>query len=203
MKLLLGLITSFLFTSCAFHHGTFQGSACVTNNQYRIAGTAKGSAEIVQLLGIGGLGKDALVNEAKKDLYAKYPIPKGMMLGNVTVNFKTTYALIVRKTKVFIVADIIDFNPATINANYKGFYTEDSTYFPSRNEMSGIEMFNGEDLNGNGVSLNDQVTFLINMNRVDGKIIAINSYGIKCQYETPQGTKKIYLLPEDIILKSR
>jgi hypothetical protein len=201
MKNLLILIALFSLTGCAFHSGTFNGSAAINNNQFRIAGTAQGTAETTQLLGLGGIGKEALVQEAKKNMQLKYPLQKGMVWGNVTVDFKTTYILIVRRTKVIVSADIIDFNPATINANYTGFYTEDSTYFPARNSTtSNIENYNS-DFNGNSIKVDDDVTFKINGTLTVGRIIAINSYGIKCKYETPQGSKKIYLLPEDISLK--
>jgi hypothetical protein len=201
MKNLLILITLFSITSCAFHSGTFNGSAAINNNQFRIAGTAHGTAKTTLLLGLGGLGKEGLVQEAKKNMHAKYPLQKGMAWGNVTVDFKITYVLIVRTTKAIVSADIIDFNPATINANYTGFYTEDSTYFPARNiNTSKTENYN-TDFNENSIKVNDEITFRMNENLVVGQIIAINSYGIKCKYETPQGSKKIYLLPEDISLR--
>ena len=114
MKNLLIVIALFLLTGCAFHSGTFNGSAAITNNQFRIAGTAHGTAQTTQLFGLGGLGKTGLVQEAKKNMQAKYPIQKGMAWGNVTVDFKTSYVFFIRKTKAFVSADIIDFNPATI-----------------------------------------------------------------------------------------
>jgi hypothetical protein len=201
MKILLIVFTLFSISSCAFHGGTFKGSAAINNNQFRIAGTAHGTAQTTQLFGLGGLGKNGLVQEAKKNMQAKYPIQKGMAWGNVTVDFKTTYVFFVRTTKAIVSADIIDFNPATINANYTGFYTEDSTYFPARNIPTSNTEYYSTDFNGNNIKVNDEITFRINGNFVLGHIIAINSYGIKCKYETAQGSKKIYLLPEDISLK--
>ena len=157
MKNLLILITLFSITSCAFHSGTFNGSAAINNNQFRIAGTAHGTAQTTQIFGLGGLGKNGLVQEAKKNMQSKYPIQKGMAWGNVTLDFKITYVFFVRKTMAIVSADIIDFNPATINANYTGFYTEDSTYFPARNlASSNTENYN-TDFNGNGIKVNDEV----------------------------------------------
>lgn len=201
MKYLFIAIPLFFLTSCAFHSGTFNGSAAITNNKFRIAGKANGSAETVHFLGLGGLRKDAIVNEARKNMEAKYPIPRGMAWGNVSVDFKTTFVFILWKTKATVSADIIDFNPETINADYKGFYTEDSTYFPARNSVSSDFENYQTDFNGNNIKINDSVTFRMNGNLFVGQIIAIDSYGIKCKYETPQGSKKIYLLPEDISLK--
>lgn len=203
MKNFVLIAVLFSLSSCAFHQGHFQSSASITNSQFRIAGKAIGTAETLQLLGIGGLRKDALVQEALNNLHQKYPLQKAMLLGNVTVDFKTTYLLISRKTQVIINADIIDFNPETINANYKGFYTEDSTFFPAR--ARSIENNNPytTDINGYKIKVSDEVTFNINGNAFNGKIIAIDTYGIKCLYETPSGSRKIYLLPQDITLKSR
>lgn len=201
MKYLLIAIPLFFLTACAFHSGTFNGSAVITNNQFRIAGSANGSAETIHLLGFGGLRKAALVQEAKKNMEAKYPIQKGMAWGNVSVDFKRTFVFILWKTKVTVSADIVDFNPSTIHADYTGFYTEDSTYFPARNSASSNSENYQTDFNGNQIKINDLVTFRMNGSLFVGQIIAINSFGIKCKYETPQGSKKIYLLPEDISLK--
>lgn len=200
MKKISMILSLFALSSCAFHNGTFLGSASITNNQFRIAGMAMGTAETSYLLGLGGLSKQALVFEAKKDLYSKYPLTKGMALGNVTVDFKTTWLLFVFKRKVQITADIIDFNPATLNVSYQGFYTEDSTYFPSRAPSLNPILYE-MDLNNNKIKVKDQVTFKLNGITYLGKIIAIDSYGIKCGYETPQGSKKIYLLPQNIVLQ--
>lgn len=201
MKNALLVLTLLSLYGCAFHSGTFSGSASITNHQFRIAGSAFGYAETNQILGIGGLNKEALVLEAKKNMQAKYPLQKGMTWGNVSVDFKTTYVVVLRKTKVVISADIIDFNPANFNVTYSGFYTEDSTYFPARSlSYPPTENFD-TDFYGNSIHIKDEVTFKLNGDLMVGQIIAINSYGIKCSYTTPQGLKKIYLLPEDIRLK--
>lgn len=203
MKNLVLIAVLFSLSSCAFHSGIYQSSASITNNQFRIAGKANGKAETIQLLGIGGLYKNALVQEALNNLHQKYPLQKAMLLGNVTVDFKTSYLLILRKTQVIINADIIDFNPETINANYKGFYTEDSTFFPARIRSIENNYPYTTDINGYKIKVNDEVTLNINGSAFSGKIIGIDTFGIKCLYETPNGSRKIYLLPQDITLKSR
>ncbi|TAE86011.1 MAG: hypothetical protein EAY81_06070 [Bacteroidetes bacterium] len=161
---------------------------------------AKGTAETSYIIGLGGLSKEALVYEAKKNLYSRYPLTKGMALGNVTVDFKTTWLLFVLKRKVHISADIIDFNPETLNVSYQGFYTEDSTYFPARTPSSNHNAY-AMNLDNNKIKLADQVTFKLNGITYAGKVIAVDTYGIKCGYETPQGSRKIYLLPQDIMLQ--
>jgi len=189
-------ICIFLCSSCAFHSGTFESSAAIANNQFRIVGTANGYAEKIQIFGFGGFNKDALVYEAKKDLYAKYPLAKGMALANATVDFKVSFLPFVRTTGVIIRADIIDFNPTTVNATYKSFYTEDSTFFPARDLF--IQRTNAftTDFKGDKIKVSDEVTFTVDEDFISGSILFINSFGIKCQYETPQGIlKKIYLLP--------
>ena len=194
------ILLLFVFSSCAFHRGTFIGSASINNNQFRIAGMANGTAEASYIIGLGGLSKEALVYEAKRNLYSRYPLTKGMALGNVTVDFKTTWLLFILKRRVHISADIIDFNPATLTASYQGFYTEDSTYFPARTPSSNPNAY-AMNLDNNKIQVANQVTFKLNGITYSGKVIAVDTYGIKCGYETPQGNKKIYLLPQDIVLQ--
>jgi hypothetical protein len=197
---LLSSIVLLLLTSCAFHQGTFDSGVAITNNQFRIAGTARGSAYTFHILGIGGLSKDALVWEAKRDLYSKYPLAKGMSLTNVSVDRKFSFYGVAIRTEVVINADIIDFNPERFDLPYLGFYTQDSTFFPTEKLPINTSHKNYVDKHSDYVRIGSTVYFTLNGSKIRGTVKDINSYGIKCEYPTKMGTSKIYLQPKYISL---
>lgn len=104
------ILSTFLLSSCAFHSGLFSNSTSLSSNNFKIVKLANGVAETTKVFFIGGLNKDALVFEAKKDLLANFPLKENQTLANVTVDFKNTYILFIVKTKVTMTADIIEFN---------------------------------------------------------------------------------------------
>jgi len=110
LKLIIA-ITIIIFTtaSCAFHSGIMSGSASLSANNFKTIKVATGTASTTKILGIGGLGKDALVFEAKKNLMQNFPLKDGQALANVTVDIKNSFLLIVMTEKVTVTADIIEF----------------------------------------------------------------------------------------------
>lgn len=190
-----------LLTSCAVHNGTYDSGVALTNNRFRVVGTAEGQAGTTYVLWIGGLGKDALVAEAKKNLYSRYPLTKGMILANVTVDFKQSFFFVAGATLVTVSGDVIDFNPANLDLPYKGFYTEDSTFFPMTTlpvvtEVSPKAYIVDEELNS--IKKGSKISFKINNTTMKGVVEEINTYGIKCSYQTDSGIRKIYLKANNI-----
>ncbi len=102
-------IIVFTATSCAIHTGIMSGSASLSSNNFKTIKNAMGSASTTKIFGIGGLSKNGLVYEAKKDLLQNFPLKDGQALANVTVDFKTSFLLIVVTEKVTVTADIIEF----------------------------------------------------------------------------------------------
>lgn len=116
MKILKILSTGFLsivFSSCAIHVGTITGDAYISSNNFKMVGMADGTAITTKIFGIGGLGIDALVLEAKKDLLQNNPLREGQALANVSLDFKNSYVLFVNKQKATVAADIIEFYEQT------------------------------------------------------------------------------------------
>jgi hypothetical protein len=110
LKLIIAIaIIIFTSTGCASHWGMMTGNATLSSNNFKTIKIATGTAATTKILGIGGLGKDALVFEAKKDLLQNYPLKDGQALANVTVDIKTSFIILVVKEKVTVTADIIEF----------------------------------------------------------------------------------------------
>ncbi len=88
-------------------------NANLSDGNFNMIGLAQGTAKSVRILGIGGLSKKALVFEAKKDLYSNFPLKKGQVFANMSVDVTNRFILVYHETLVTISADIIDFTDAS------------------------------------------------------------------------------------------
>ncbi len=113
--LLLSVVTALLLSSCATHTGMLTGNASLTDANFKVVGLAVGQASTTHVLGIGGLKKDALVLEAKRNLYKNNPLTEGQALANVSVDFKRSAFPLVFTTKAMVSAEIIDFNEVPVD----------------------------------------------------------------------------------------
>jgi len=96
-------------SSCASHWGMMTGNASLSSNNFKITKIASGSAATTKIFGIGGLAKNAIVFEAKKDLIKNNPLKDGQALANVTVDIKTSVIFFVIIEKATVTADIVEF----------------------------------------------------------------------------------------------
>lgn len=99
------LLLFFLLSSCAFHSGMV--STTPVSEEYIYEDIGFGVCQTSRVFGLGGLSKDAMVLEAKRQLYKNRPLLKNEMYANLTVDFKRTNLLIYNKTVVTVSADIV------------------------------------------------------------------------------------------------
>lgn len=111
-----------VFCSCATHNGYLSSNAVLVDNNFRIIGIGIGEAESIRILGFGGLKKNALVYDAKNDLYNKVELKQGQALTNITVDFKRENFILYSKTKVTVSGEIVDFNKSndSLTQNFYG-----------------------------------------------------------------------------------
>lgn len=157
LKLLSAVI---VLTSCAFHSGTITSN--LTTEPVIHKDIAVGVASTNIFLTFGGLSKDALISEARKNMVRARPLEGSEQYNNIEVNIKNTYYVFGRKTKVTINADVIQpkdsINQASYSANYLTkiahpepkhglFGVGDSVLVYNGNSQSGeIVGFMGDDL---------------------------------------------------------
>jgi hypothetical protein len=186
MKLFVPFLFAILFASCKFHSGTFHSNGTSANVHARTAGTVRGTSNVFYFLGLGGLRTSTLVHDAKQNIYQRYPIPKGMVLDNVTIDQSRTTILVALIHRVTITADLIEIGNELSNKSYKGFFTTDSIYFPLSNEPYDYLRYSSLP----AFTIGDKVSFVINGKSETGTIVAKNVYGYICKYSENQ---KIYL----------
>jgi hypothetical protein len=108
MKSIIYFALLVLLSSCALHSGMIGGSVPAANTACVQTGTAYGSSKTQQILGIGGTRRDALVLDAKQDMYQNYPLSPGQQYGLITLDFKRSFFPFFSSFQVTISADILD-----------------------------------------------------------------------------------------------
>lgn len=130
------LLLATLATSCAYHVGNVSTGSHIDCPMRYIA---TGSSKSYKVLGIGGINKEALIMEAKQDLYQKFPYQKDVKLSNFSVDFQYLFVLVYFRTKVTVSADVFDcstdklgtkdFRPEDRNMAIGGFVKGDSLLY--------------------------------------------------------------------------
>ena len=78
---------------------------------WRFTPKTEGTATATYVLGIGGLNRQALVEEAKSELKQRLPLSDNQAYVNITVNWKTSYIIfgIIMRVKCTVTTDIVEF----------------------------------------------------------------------------------------------
>jgi hypothetical protein len=114
------VFSAVIFSSCAFHHGGMQSSASLTDGNFMVVKLATGRAAVTRVLGLGGVSTEALVFDAKQNLYQNFPLEQGQVLANITVDFKRGFYLFWDNTIVTVTGEIIEFsNPPKVDFKNK------------------------------------------------------------------------------------
>ena len=178
-----------MFTSsCAFHQGMMTGSASISNENFSIIDFATGTATTTKVFGIGGLNSDALVLEAKRNLYANHPLKKGQALANLTVDFKREFYFIVVTTKVTITAEIVDFNIVPTDQKFEEINEKIKKSMP---------------INLRNFDIGETVIITLNEDRKEAKIIGVKNKKIIVQYNSNNNLLKSKKLNLKKIFKTK
>lgn len=158
------LVVSLLLSSCAYHIGTVGGgSAVITDANFSHVDFAYGTARTTHFFGIGGAQKDALVLEAKRNLYLNYKLQPKQAIGQTIVDFKRTIFFPFLFTKVTVSAEIIDFSSDQVNTSL----TEEN-----------LDRFAGSSPSG-GCAPGDTVGYLSRGETLDARVLNLKDRGNK------------------------
>lgn len=106
------LTLSFLLISCAAGlSGTMAGSAALNSANFSYAQkNVQGRSKATYVLGIGGMNREAIVNEAKEKMLENNPLKNNQALANLSVDFKySSFLGVVNTVKCYVSADIVEF----------------------------------------------------------------------------------------------
>jgi len=105
-------VTVSISSCAAYHSGNMANSASLNSNNFMYSKmNLQGTSTATYVLGIGGLAKESLVNEAKQQLLATHPLKDGQTLANLTVSYKNSgyFGIFYRTLKCTVTADIVEF----------------------------------------------------------------------------------------------
>lgn len=112
----------FMFTSCAFHRGQYVSTAMEKPVTYK--DIAIGVSQTRKFLGMGGVSKDALLFEARQNMLRNRPIINGEELNNITIDFKTVYYPFGQKTKITMIADVVEVKDSLSQVTFTQHYLD-------------------------------------------------------------------------------
>lgn len=198
---LIFLIFSILTGCIASHVGIMSGSASLDapNFTYKKQNVF-GEAQATYVLGIGGVARQSLIIEAKKNMLKANPLLSNQALANVSVSYKSTGFLgfIVRTVKCDVSADIVDFSP--IQTDFSQSQFQNLTSVLSKDNSSTVDIKtenkNTEINTEASIKVGDKVK-IINYfsNPVDGKVIGIQKGNYIVEYKKSNNkTKQVKVL---------
>lgn len=172
MKHVIALLSIVLFYSCALHHGSITSTAshCQDKN-IEYADVAVGYSKVIYLFGFGGMHKDALVNEAKRNLFGSYVLKNGQSFENTTLDFRVFLLGPFVKMEAIVVADVVQ---------------RDSSYKVSYSNAYRNFVISGTNTSKEGFKLNESVLYnrgnaykakIVRLNRQKANLFYINSRG--------------------------
>lgn len=106
------LSITIMFSSCAAGlTGSMANSAALSSDNFNyVKRDLQGMSQATYVLGIGGMKREAIVNEAKIKMLENNALKDGQTLANVIVDFKfSNFMGIVATTKCYVTADIVEF----------------------------------------------------------------------------------------------
>ena len=152
LKSFFAITIAVFITSCAAIHGGFMenSASLCTNNFSYVKMNVQGTATATYFLGIGGLAKQTLVNDAKKQLLANNPLQSNQTLANLTLNWKSSYYLgfLFIEVRCTVTADIVEFfnvdESRVVEAQNNSISTEDNQYTTQEKSKDRSEFIVGE-----------------------------------------------------------
>ena len=106
------VLLSFLLSGCfATHSGYLNNSASLSQANFKyVKRSISGESIATTVLGIGGLGRQAMVDEAKSDMLRGVNLKSNQTIANSTVSWKNSFYLgLFITNKCTVTADIIEF----------------------------------------------------------------------------------------------
>jgi len=143
---------------------------------------AVGYSKSTYVLGIGGLKRDAMLNDAKRNLYLSYPLKPNQIFDNLTLDKKITYVVLYSKVEMILVADVVELDSnrrSTMSEQYREVLSQSG--IKSKNYFSNYEpvllLEKGKAYKGRIVSINKKSATVFYVN-ADGLIrVGNKAYG--------------------------
>jgi len=153
------------------HQGMISSSSLNRNVMYE--DIAYGVSQTNKVFGFGGLSKDALVLEAKRELINNRPLKENEAYANFTVDYKRSFFPFYNQTKATMSADVVRFMDESLSDPYSEKYKRKLACKSLANELFVIGDSVSIDRLGEGVIVSiediDKVRVLIKTTKGNSK----------------------------------
>ncbi|MGQ1948787.1 DUF6567 family protein [Geofilum sp. OHC36d9] len=176
------VVVLFVFSGCAVHSGYMNSSASLSQANFSYVNTnISGTATTLKLFGFGGLGKQAIVAEAKENMLMDYRLKPNQTLANITVNWKTGFYFFAITNSCTVTADVVEFEVRGdgSNDNFSELSNEEQTVNPTINTSK------------DGLSVGDNVIYKDGFRNINGVIAKIDDEFYYVKYRNRKGIQKI------------
>jgi hypothetical protein len=191
MKFIYLFLLLALISSCTIHSGliTSGNSTIQPNTKVEYIDKAVGYSKVSYFLGIGGLSKDMMIEEAKRNMMICNPLKPNQSYQNQTLQFKKTIFGPYFRYETIIVSDIIEFD-----SSYSTTYSEKYLNLINKNLLKTYGFFN----------LGEEVLFYDkNFPIKEGKIVGLDAKGATIFYTQQKGAYRIRKGKYDRIYKTK
>jgi hypothetical protein len=105
------IVSLFLSGCAATHSGYMSSSTSLSSANFTYVNSIRGESTATYILGIGGLSKETLVDDAQKNMFISGPLKKNQAIANLTVNFKNSYFIfgVFATVTCVVTADVVEF----------------------------------------------------------------------------------------------
>jgi hypothetical protein len=167
-----------MMISCVSHKGMITSSTVIPDDKKtEYVDIAVGYSKISSFMGIGGAKNDALVNQAKRNLFITNTLENGQSFENLTLDMKTTLFWPYKKVEAMVTADVVERETST-KINYNQYYKD----FNSKNCCSAK----------NYISLSESVLFYDNKGvEFPGRVVKIGDSRVTLFYVDAEGEIRI------------
>lgn len=121
-----GLLSMLVLCSCASHYSGLITSSSPQVGDARYVDVAVGYSRASYFLSIGGFGQNALVGQAKMNLYRNADLQQNHVLENMSLDIVRSYFGPYMKTEAVVLADIVEREEVSISY-------QDSPYYSNQN----------------------------------------------------------------------
>lgn len=111
-----------LLNSCAFHSGSLNSTVPPVPVVHK--DLAIGVSKTTKFIGMGGIMRDAIVFEARQNMILNRPLTGNESYNNISTDVKSLYFLCIMRTKVTMIADVVEPKDSINQASYSPIYLQ-------------------------------------------------------------------------------
>jgi|TARA_B110000093_G_scaffold98845_1_gene106374 hypothetical protein len=169
--------------SCAIHTGYMNNSTSLNQANFKyVKSGIMGTASTTKVLGIGGLTRSAIVEEAKRNMLQNAPLKSNQAIANTTVNWKNGFYFIINIRECTVTADIVEF--------YSEYNTDIEKTETTPSDIESTTLIKNKVVSKSLYTVGDKMWYTGGFKKVDATILKTEGQYYIIEYLNKKGIKK-------------